>query len=79
MELETARRNAEKAKPVKKAAVSVRCMLSCDQQVSITFCQNNSKQLDAVIICIFSLEKYIIKMTHYPYSSDGGGEESNGD
>lgn len=45
VELETSRRNAEKAKPVKKAAVSIHglkstqmYMQSFDQQVSVMFC-----------------------------------------
>lgn len=46
VELETARRNAEKAKPLKKAAVSAFTkyhknrdqVLSCGQQVSVTLC-----------------------------------------
>lgn len=38
VELEAAKRNAEKAKPVKKAAVSTYCNLLCGQQVSVTLC-----------------------------------------
>lgn len=41
VELESARRNAERAKPVKKAAVSVcqqMCIFACDQQMSVLFC-----------------------------------------
>lgn len=87
VELETARKNAEKAKPTKKAAVSVcthvlKCLigtfelcLPCDQQVSVTFCWNKSKRITAGVIHVPTETWNIITLRHSPYSSDGGGEE----
>lgn len=75
VELEAVKRNAEKAKPVKKAAVSV-------WGFPPLWPAGGSNTLptgfpDAGIVRRLALAKYIIMTTRSPSSSDGGGEESS--